>query len=361
MFDIAIIEDEELERRALRSILEKNLDSCRIVGEARNGTEAMALIDSQHIDLMLVDIKIPRPTGLEVIQSVRDRGLATKVMILTAYDYFELMQSAIHLKADNFLLKPIRTADLLKAVRECLPEHEPVAARAADAWTVTAPAPAPDSIRAPEPPVADRIAELVDQSAYRECLALVRRHLETIYAQREAAPRRAVMEFMRIMLQMVERRGLALPATLARHVEALETQRLDLHSHFQVQEILCQITDVLFEANESGGAHASDRIQDVLNYIERNLHKGVTLEDAADFAQISPCYLSRLFRKEMDVTFISYLKAQRIERAKQLLQDSDLPITNVSLDLSFQDANYFGKAFKKEVGLSPSEYRRRFR
>ncbi|RAP42977.1 DNA-binding response regulator [Rhodovulum viride] len=359
MFDIAIIEDEELERRALRSILEKNLDGARIVGEARNGTEAMALIDGQHIDLMLIDIKIPRPNGLEIIQSVRDRGLATKVIILTAYDYFEIMQTAIHLKADNFLLKPIRTEDLLKAVHECLATHEPMAARAAGAWTVTAPA--PDAIRVPEPPVADRIAGLVDHSAYRECLALVRRHLEAIYAQREPSPRRAVLEFLRIMLQVVEVRGLALPPALARHVEALESQRLDMHSHFQVQEVLCQITDVLFEASESGGAHASGRIQDVLNYIERNLHKGVTLEDAADFAQISPCYLSRLFRKEMDVTFISYLKTQRIERAKELLQDSDLPITNVSLDLSFQDANYFCKAFKKEVGLSPSEYRRRFR
>jgi methylphosphotriester-DNA--protein-cysteine methyltransferase len=43
-----------------------------------------------------------------------------------------------------------------------------------------------------------------------------------------------------------------------------------------------------------------------------------------------------------------------------LLKNSDLPITNVALDLSYADANYFCKAFKKEVGISPSEYRRRF-
>ncbi|PTW58992.1 YesN/AraC family two-component response regulator [Breoghania corrubedonensis] len=381
MFDIVIIEDEELERRALRKILETNLEGANIVGEARNGTEAVHLLDTVSIDLMLVDIKIPRPNGIEIIQMVRDRGLKTKVIILTAYDYFEIMQSAIHLKADNFLLKPVRTAELVSAVAECLrsiedsersPTSTPPAFRASAAVpgngrAMKTATPAPE--RAPKMPpettgtstIADRIANLVDQTAYRECLGLVRRNLEEIYARKDVAPRRAILEYVRTMVQIVEGRGLSLTAPLEHQIEALMAQRLDLHSHFQIQELLYQITDVLFEANEAGGAHAPGRIQDVLNFIERNVHKGVTLEEAADFAHISPCYLSRLFRKEMDMTFISYLKNQRIERAKELLQESDLPITNVSLDLSFQDANYFCKAFKKEVGLSPSEYRRRYR
>ena len=421
MFDIVIIEDEELERRALRKILETNLDGANVVGEARNGTEAMQLLDTVSFDLMLVDIKIPRPNGLEIIQMVRDRGLNTKVIILTAYDYFEIMQSAIHLKADNFLLKPVRTEDLMKAVSHCLSDAPPagaavlphltansepsvappdVAGLGHDAMPAGSPRPTLDRVPAGMPPsglpmadshssvpagntrapasslrdepaqvfettetgeVARQVAALVDKTAYRDCLWLVRRHLETIYARKDVAPRRAILEYVRAMVQVVDDRGLQLPPGLSRQIDALMSQRLDLHSHFHMQELLYQLTDVLFEAAEVGGAHAPGRVQDVLNYIERNMHKGVTLEDAAEFAQISPCYLSRLFRKEMEMTFISYLKSQRIERAKQLLKDSDLPITNVSLDLSFQDANYFCKAFKKEVGVSPSEYRRRYR
>ncbi|MBB4301455.1 YesN/AraC family two-component response regulator [Rhodobium orientis] len=361
MFDIAIIEDEELERRALRKILETNLDGVNIIGEARNGSEAVHLLDAYSIDLMLVDIKIPRPNGLEIIQMVRDRGLKTKVIILTAYDYFEIMQGAIHLKADNFLLKPVRTEDLLNAVGECLRSITPSVATSEAAPVLAKPVAATPAPSGETAAIAAQIATLVDQSAYRQCLALVRRHMETIYARKDTAPRRAVLEYVRAMVQVVEDRGMDLPPALARQIDALASQRLDLDSHFQMQEMLCQMTDVLFEATETGGAHASDHIQDVLNYIERNMHKGVTLEDAADFAHISPCYLSRLFRKEMDMTFISYLKTQRIERAKELLRESDLPITNISLDLSFQDANYFCKAFKKEVGLSPSEYRRKYR
>ncbi len=341
MFDIAIVEDEELERRALRKILEANLDGARIVGEARNGTEAVELIETRHIDLMLVDIRIPRPNGIEIIQMVRERGLATKVIILTAYDHFDIMQSAIHLKADNFLLKPVRTSELLNAVNTCLADVAPSASRA------------DSSIEA-------RIAALVDANEYRECLTLIRRHVEALYAGSATTLRRDVKAFLGSLAGVARARGLELSPQITRKIEVLEAQNLDLHSHFQVQELVCQITDALFEVAEERGAHSADHIQDVLNYIERNLHKGVTLEDAADFARISPCYLSRLFRREMSTTFISYITAQRIERAKTLLRESDLPISNVSLDLSFNDANYFCKAFKKEVGVSPSEYRRSY-
>lgn len=340
MFNIVIVEDEELERRALRKILEDRLEGAEVIGEARNGNEAVALLETRQVDLMLLDIRIPRPNGIELMQMVRDRGLATRIIILTAYDHFDIMKEAIHLKADEFLLKPIRTEDLLKAVRGCLGAIPASARPAAGA------------------PVADRVGALIEANDYRECLALLRHRVESIYAREGVVLRREVRELLGELAAMIRTRGLDLPKALQRRIAELDQRNLDLHSHYQVQELVFQIADVLFEVTEPGGAHAGDRIAEVLNYIERNLHKGVTLEDAAEFARISPCYLSRLFRKEMDTTFIAYVKAQRIERAKVLLRDSDLPVGNVSLDLSFNDANYFCKAFKKEVGLSPSEYRR---
>ncbi|WP_245909890.1 helix-turn-helix domain-containing protein [Rhodobacter viridis] len=118
------------------------------------------------------------------------------------------------------------------------------------------------------------------------------------------------------------------------------------------------MTDLLSDPAADPGLTASDRIETVRNSIERNLHKSVTLEDAAEHAHVSPCYLSRLFHRQMEMTFIACVKLRRIERAKDLLSGSSLPIVNVALDLAYQDANYFCKAFKTEVGASPPEFRR---
>lgn len=207
--------------------------------------------------------------------------------------------------------------------------------------------------------VRSRLTTMVAQSDYRECLKLVRQRLEAIYAHRDIAPRHEVLHLAEVLIDLASETGRELDPALSRQITALESQRLDARSLYKVQELFCQMTDTLFDSDDERGVPACGRIETVLQFIERNLCKGLTLEDAAAFAHVSPCYLSRLFRKEMNMTFISYIKEQRIERAKQLLKNSDLPISNVSLDLSYADANYFCKAFKKEVGISPSQYRQR--
>ncbi|WP_444453071.1 response regulator transcription factor [Rhodobacter capsulatus] len=346
MFDIAIVEDEELERRALRSILERNLPDVTVVGEAKNGAEAVRLIESRKIDLMLLDIRIPRPDGLEILELLRNRAAPTKVLIITAYDHFEIMQAAIQLRADGFLLKPVRTEALLKSVTDCLRTAVPVV-------QVASP-PAPEASL----DLRSEIGRTVAAHAYRDALALVRRQVETLHGSHDKPARQRVLDLARVLTDLIDCSGRSLPAALARRIEALSTQRLDPRDSYKLQELFAELTDQLFDPTEDPGVCASDRIETVRNYIERNLHKSVTLEDAAEHAHVSPCYLSRLFHRQMEMTFIAYVKLRRIERAKDLLTGSRLPIVNVALDLAYQDANYFCKAFKKEVGMSPSEYRR---
>ncbi|PLW76831.1 response regulator transcription factor [Cohaesibacter celericrescens] len=337
MYNVAIVEDEELERRALSSILTRNRSEINIIGEARNGAQAVDLLDNHSIDLMLVDINIPKPNGLEIIQIVRDRQLHTKIIILTAYDYFEIMQTAIHLKTDEYLLKPVRTEALLQAVDDCLKEL---------------------GSHRTNSEIAGQIWYLLEQNCYCDCLSQVRRHIEWIYAQKGVSPRQSILEFSTAMLELTDEKKLQLPDALLDQINNLQGHKLDGRSRNAIQDIFCQMIDILFEVSEDHFGRSPERMQNVLNFIERNLHKAITLEEAADCASISPSYFSRLFKKTMNETFIAYVKQRRILRAKELLISSDLPITNIALDLSFQDMNYFSKVFKKEVGLSPTEYRR---
>lgn len=71
MYKILIVEDEELERTSMKIFLEENLLDVEIVGEAKSGFEAVEMIDSKDINLMLVDINIPGMDGMEVIKYAR--------------------------------------------------------------------------------------------------------------------------------------------------------------------------------------------------------------------------------------------------------------------------------------------------
>jgi two-component system, response regulator YesN len=100
------------------------------------------------------------------------------------------------------------------------------------------------------------------------------------------------------------------------------------------------------------------QIQCALNYIEKNYQRGVTLEEVAEHVHLSPHYLSRLFKKELNINFVNYVLERRINLAKEMLEKTDMPVINIALELSYQEPNYFSKVFKKSTGMTPSEYRR---
>jgi two-component system response regulator YesN len=71
-------------------------------------------------------------------------------------------------------------------------------------------------------------------------------------------------------------------------------------------------------------------------------------------------YLSQLFKKSTGETFIDFVTRERMEKAKELLQDPHMKIFEIANRVGFKDSNYFSIAFKNKLGFTPSEYRQRF-
>ena len=109
------------------------------------------------------------------------------------------------------------------------------------------------------------------------------------------------------------------------------------------------------------GKISDNGMESVVDYIERNLKRGISLEDVANHVNISTYYLSKIFKKEMGVNFITYVTDRKMDLAKEMLVNTDIPVLNIALDLAYNEANYFSKAFKKKTGLTPSEYREQYK
>ena len=72
---------------------------------------------------------------------------------------------------------------------------------------------------------------------------------------------------------------------------------------------------------------------------------------------ISPYYFSKLFKEATGENFIEYLTNIRIDKAKELLEKSDLSMKEICAMCGYSDPNYFSRTFKKNVGLTPTEYK----
>ncbi len=92
-------------------------------------------------------------------------------------------------------------------------------------------------------------------------------------------------------------------------------------------------------------------------FIEENYCRDISLDDVSRIVDISPYYFSKLFKEETGENFIEYLTNIRMERARKLLQNRELSIKNICIDTGYSDPNYFSRIFKKQVGLTPTEYR----
>ena len=102
----------------------------------------------------------------------------------------------------------------------------------------------------------------------------------------------------------------------------------------------------------------SSLIYAVKEYVTMHLSDvELTLAGTAEKFYLNSSYLSRIFKKEMGVSFVEYVNSLRIEKAKSLLEETDLKIYEVAERVGTGNANYLGILFKKAVGCTPYEYR----
>lgn len=237
---VLLVDDEIMIREGFKRLFDWEAHDCEVVGEAADGMEALAQIDSLRPDIAIMDINIPIMNGLKVIQTARLKHPDMAFIIVSGYDDFAYCREALRLQITDYILKPVN--------------YEEFGARIDD--------------------------------------------LKIALFQRQA-----------------------------------ETQP---------------------DQGEERTIHAITR------YLREHLAEEVSLSVLAEEFHLNPQYISQLFKSEIGVGFLAYLTSIRMEKAKSLLLTTDLSIADVSEQSGYTDYRVFTKAFKKNEGVTPSQYRREF-
>lgn len=98
-------------------------------------------------------------------------------------------------------------------------------------------------------------------------------------------------------------------------------------------------------------------IDDAKAYINKHFNQDISLDDVSREVNISPYYFSKIFKDDTGEGFVEYLTNIRIEKAKKLLTDTDYSMREICQMVGYTDPNYFSRAFKKKVGVTPTEYK----
>ncbi|OAS13971.1 response regulator [Paenibacillus oryzisoli] len=107
-----------------------------------------------------------------------------------------------------------------------------------------------------------------------------------------------------------------------------------------------------------GDVVETDLLQTMKLYIQAHAHEDLSLERIAATVDRNPFYVSKLFKEHFGMNYIDFLTQYRIEMAKQLMQETDKSLKEITFEVGYNDPNYFSRVFKKLVGHSPTDYRK---
>ncbi len=118
-FNIVLAEDHTILREGLKSLLSSQPD-LRIVGEAGDGLEAIRSVRDHNPDMVLLDLSMPRMTGLDAIKEIKRVNSQTKIIVLTVHSTEEYILATLQAGADGYVLKDVHSEELMTAIRHVL-------------------------------------------------------------------------------------------------------------------------------------------------------------------------------------------------------------------------------------------------
>lgn len=414
MYRVLLADDEPIILSGLQSMLSWERLDCVLCATARNGRQALELVEARRPDIVICDINMPLLTGLELLEICAQRWPDIVFIMLTNHQDFRMAQQSLRGRAVDYLLKidldeeklerSMRTAIAEREKRRRLfqsapaqPEPDPAEAIARQAALLLSPEGGYEAERT--------IAALEDLGAGEGCAAVL------LVMDPAAVPNIAAFTGEERVRLFRFHRNLALDTAQKvfqglgwvplQEGEAAEEGTAELFlwglkddgivARFQarlaaaVREISQVRLSVLVTGVLSGQELAGLRLQAELLrrehaispqpflrwsqsmgkadyvaaarlYVDSHVLDRISVQDAAAAIGITPNYLSSLFKRQLGQNFMDYVNATKVKHACALLRDGKHMVYEVSHMLGYDNAYYFTKVFKRYMKMTPKEY-----
>lgn len=391
MYRLLIADDEPKIRNRIAQMLDWAAIGIEVAALAENGQVALDLVKQQRIDLCIVDIRMPLLNGLDFIEQVHSLQPDMLCIIVSGHDEFSYAQRSVQLHVFDYLLKPLKSDVLQKCIERVLE-----AMRTRDQLSKQRDY-ALELVRNRLPVLReDFLGNLIRGVLSNEEIHMQQVLLDLTNAPFEVAflmlddsvldapcsderseqmlgamTRNTVSELMGkdAMIVFDDYDNLIslrpLPndpeATALEHLESMLAERLQRtpRSCYTAEiNSLQALPGIYSQWCDTCQSRLSPLTQQALAYIDTHYaNSKFNLNTLTSMFHVSTGHLSRLFRKEIGMTFIEYLIRVRIRYAVKLLDSTDMRIYEIADRVGYSSQHYFCSAFKRVLGVAPTEYR----
>lgn len=402
MLKILIVDDEQVVRVYLQSIVNWEQYDCQVVTTCENGMEALEVMAQQPIDLILTDLEMPKMNGLQLIEEIRSRGYQTKVIVLSNHSDYDLSREVMKLGALDYYVKTnVKEADIISMIelvseqvkKQLLQKHaleeekrlkidnfkigrktflttvltgdvyynELELSQYVKMYHLFEPRLSLYQLRFQQPIelrqflYVDAIIAAEFQKYDHDVVHLTQEKILVALYERTIVEEQVLMDHW---LRIVKNIKTYLRAELQASKQLLidSTEKLISCTKLFQNDVPSDVSSVIAAEQLS---HYRPEIQSILNYIHEHYDERITLQDLSAFACLNEAYLSRLFKMETKKTINSYINELRIYKAKELLKSPNIMVKEVAQLVGIKDQLYFNRVFKKFCGENPTDYQDR--
>lgn len=207
----------------------------------------------------------------------------------------------------------------------------------------------------------EKLEVALDNTDEQECVNLIREIFGRMEAERNISPTNLQLQCLNILLSSVRKMSfqqLQQNELLGRHILSLEAisrfRTLERLEEWMVEVIRGIITFKL----EHHITKKKDIIAEIKKYVTEHYNESISLAELSARFFINPYYLSQLFKQKSGDTYLNFLAQIRINKAKELLEKTDLKVYEICEKVGYSDTQYFARQFEKLTGFKPSEYRK---
>jgi len=416
MYRLFIVEDEEIIREGIQKNIDWASNQVEIVGTAGNGRECLEKIETCMPEVILSDIKMPFMDGMELVEHIYELYPKIKVVLLTAFNEFEYAKKALNYRVYQYVMKYEENEKILDAVLKAGKEYtmslnqierikqseillenkilrdllfyddreEEIEENLLnssiqflyDVFFVT-------SI------LSKNINQGKDNKTLAEVYNLLQENISKlnsgldlyfckteqklcVIANFDEKYFNLYDKFIEILETLLKQKEVEwsckLKATVGNAYKGLDgisksyDEASQLTSLYQMNQYFDKDEKTVIISNsENISGHTNKKtVNQIINYIKGHFQeKGICLDKIAKNVHLSPAYVSAMFKKEKNINISDYIIKIRIERAKYLLITTDMKTYEISEEIGYVNSQYFSVLFKRNTGVSPTEYRQR--
>lgn len=416
---LLLVDDEWFTREGIMEGIPWQSIGVELVEQADDGIHALEAAEKLKPDILLTDVRMPRMNGTELAYKIREKYPKCHIIFMSGYTDKEYMKAAIELSATAYVEKPIDLSELqasiektilllneerkLDDMKQQLQTSLPVLKHELALQLVSRSAPFEDLVNCARliysdlPLEADFVTVILKPSlpAGQEDGGVVLLFRTLMHAAAGRLNRDGFQAItavkddeyivahcclngksLSLLVNSCKRLNEAIAPVCdieislgitvngignvrASYCSALENWSREEHG-FEVRKIIICEQDI-WEAQAK--AHAvkpkkNPAVAEIVAYIENHFEdEGLSLQRIADKMYLTPSYICVIFKEETCATINQYISNIRMDKAKELLKDNRIKVKDVAARVGYSDSNYFTKLFKKQLGLTPNEYR----